>query len=63
MDGTDVEREERDDSKQLLCSARRNPLAIEGGTGLRHAALIEDGITLCDVCAPAGNMQSPGQSR
>jgi hypothetical protein len=63
LDGTNVDRDERDDSKQLLCSACRNPVAIEGGQGLRHAALIEDGITLCDVCAPAGNLQSSGRSR
>jgi hypothetical protein len=27
------------------------------GQGRRRAALIEDGLTLCDVCAPSGNHQ------
>jgi len=42
---------------QLRCSVCKSPVTLEAGPGLRRAALIEDGLTLCDVCAPAGNMQ------
>jgi hypothetical protein len=45
------------DAKPLRCSVCKHPLAIQGGHGRRRAALIEDGLTLCDVCAPSGNHQ------
>ena len=45
------------DAKQLRCSICKHPVFIGGGRGRRHAALIEDGLTLCDVCAPSGNQQ------
>jgi hypothetical protein len=45
------------DAKPLLCSICKHPVAIHGGHGRRRAALIEDGLTLCDVCAPSGNHQ------
>jgi hypothetical protein len=45
------------DAKPLQCSVCKHPVAIHGGQGRRRAALIEDGLTLCDVCAPAGNHQ------
>ena len=49
---------ERMDAKPLQCSVCKHPVAIHAGHGRRRAALIEDGLTLCDVCAPAGNHQS-----
>jgi hypothetical protein len=48
---------DRMDAKQTLCSVCKHPVAIVAGQGRRRAALIEDGLTLCDVCAPAGNHQ------
>jgi hypothetical protein len=45
------------EAKTLRCSVCKHPLVIHGGRGRRHAALIEDGLTLCDVCAPSGNQQ------
>ena len=45
------------DAKTLRCSVCKHPVALHGGQGRRRAALIEDGLTLCDVCAPAGNHQ------
>ena len=45
------------DAKQLRCSVCKHPVYLRGGRGRRHAALIEDGLTLCDVCAPSGNNQ------
>ena len=48
------------DAKQLRCSVCKHVVALHGGQGRRRAALIEDGLTLCDVCAPAGNHQ-PGE--
>jgi hypothetical protein len=45
------------DAKQTRCSVCKHPVAIVAGQGRRRAALIEDGLTLCDVCAPAGNHQ------
>jgi hypothetical protein len=47
----------RMDSKTLRCSVCKHPVEIHGGRGRRRAALIEDGLTLCDVCAPSGNQQ------
>jgi hypothetical protein len=52
-----VTRGDRMDAKPLHCSVCKHPVAIQGGHGRRRAALIEDGLTLCDVCAPAGNHQ------
>jgi hypothetical protein len=63
LDRSDLDRDETAESAQLRCSACKNPVALEGGHGQRRAALIEDGLTLCDVCAPAGNMQRSGQGR
>jgi len=45
------------DAKPLYCSVCKHPLVLRGGHGRRRAALMEDGLTLCDVCAPAGNHQ------
>jgi CRISPR/Cas system-associated protein Cas10 (large subunit of type III CRISPR-Cas system) len=45
------------DAKQLRCSVCKHEVALHGGQGRRRAALIEDGLTLCDVCAPSGNHQ------
>jgi hypothetical protein len=50
-------RGDRIDAKPLNCSVCKHPLVLRGGHGSRRAALIEDGLTLCDVCAPAGNHQ------
>ena len=50
-------RGDRMDAKPLHCSVCKHPVALHGGQGRRRAALIEDGLTLCDVCAPAGNHQ------
>jgi hypothetical protein len=50
-------RDDRTDAKPLKCSVCKLPVAIQGGHGQRRAALIEDGLTLCDVCAPSGNQQ------
>jgi hypothetical protein len=47
----------RTDAKTLRCSVCKHPVALQAGQGRRRAALIEDGLTLCDVCAPAGNHQ------
>ena len=47
----------RMEAKTLRCSVCKNIMEIRGGRGRRHAALIEDGLTLCDVCAPSGNQQ------
>lgn len=47
----------RPEPKTLRCSVCKQPVVIQGGRGQRHAALIEDGLVLCDVCAPAGNQQ------
>jgi CRISPR/Cas system-associated protein Cas10 (large subunit of type III CRISPR-Cas system) len=49
--------EERPDDKQMRCSVCKHPVAIRATPGRRRAALIEDGLTLCDVCAPSGNHQ------
>jgi hypothetical protein len=48
----------RMDAKPLHCSVCKHVIALRGGQGRRRAALIEDGLTLCDVCAPAGNHQT-----
>jgi hypothetical protein len=48
---------DRMDAKQIHCSVCKHPVALVAGQGRRRAALIEDGLTLCDVCAPAGNHQ------
>ena len=48
---------DRMDAKQTRCSVCKHPVALVAGQGRRRAALIEDGLTLCDVCAPAGNHQ------
>ena len=45
------------DAKPLRCSVCKQPVALQAAKGQRRAALMEDGRTLCDVCAPAGNMQ------
>jgi len=45
------------DAKTLRCSICKHPVVIRGDRGRRHAALMEDGLTLCDVCAPSGNHQ------
>jgi hypothetical protein len=45
------------DAKPIHCSVCKHPLVLRGGHGSRRAALMEDGLTLCDVCAPAGNHQ------
>ncbi len=46
------------DAKPLRCSVCKHPVAlVHAGQGRRRAALIEDGLTLCDVCAPEGNHQ------
>jgi CRISPR/Cas system-associated protein Cas10 (large subunit of type III CRISPR-Cas system) len=50
-------RSERVEAKPLRCPVCKNPVDLHGGRGRRRAALIEDGLTLCDVCAPAGNQQ------
>jgi hypothetical protein len=50
-------RGERMDAKPLRCSVCKCPVALHAGQGRRRAALIEDGLTLCDVCAPEGNRQ------
>jgi hypothetical protein len=50
-------RGDRMDAKQLRCSVCKHVVALHGGQGRRRAALIEDGLTLCDVCAPSGNHQ------
>ena len=47
----------RMDAKPLHCSVCKHVIGLRGGQGRRRAALIEDGLTLCDVCAPAGNHQ------
>jgi hypothetical protein len=48
---------DRPEAKQLRCSVCRQPVAVFPMPGHRRAALIEDGLTLCDVCAPEGNHQ------
>jgi hypothetical protein len=45
------------DAKPLRCSVCKHVVSLHGGQGQRRAALIEDGLTLCDVCAPSGNQQ------
>ena len=45
------------EAKPLRCSVCKHPVSLQAGRGRRHAALIEDGLTLCDVCAPSGNHQ------
>jgi len=45
------------DAKQTRWSVCKHPVAITASPGRRRAALIEDGLTLCDVCAPSGNHQ------
>ena len=51
------DRGDRMDAKTLRCSICKLPVVLRGGRGHRRAALIEDGLTLCDVCAPSGNNQ------
>lgn len=48
---------DRMDAKQTRCSVCKHPVALVAGPGRRRAALMEDGLTLCDVCAPSGNHQ------
>jgi hypothetical protein len=50
-------RSERIEAKPLHCSVCKHPLSLHPAPGRRRAALIEDGLTLCGVCAPAGNQQ------
>jgi hypothetical protein len=45
------------EAKTLRCSVCKHPVEITGGRGRKRVALIEDGLTLCDVCAPSGNQQ------
>ena len=45
------------DAKPLHCSVCKHLVGLRAGQGRRRAALIEDGLTLCDVCAPSGNNQ------
>jgi hypothetical protein len=45
------------DAEPLRCSVCKHPVALHAGQGQRRTALIEDGLTLCDVCAPGGNYQ------
>jgi CRISPR/Cas system-associated protein Cas10 (large subunit of type III CRISPR-Cas system) len=45
------------DAKTLRCSVCKHPVSLHNEQGRRRAALIEDGLTLCDVCAPSGNHQ------
>jgi hypothetical protein len=63
LDRSDLDSGGTAESTQLRCSACKNPVALEGGHGQRRAALLEDWLTLCDVCAPAGNMQHSGHGR
>jgi hypothetical protein len=46
------------DAKPLYCSVCKHPVSLHASRGCRRAALIEDGLTLCGVCAPSGNHQS-----
>ena len=41
----------------LSLVAMEPPVSLQAERGRRRAALIEDGLTLCDVCAPSGNHQ------
>jgi hypothetical protein len=50
-------REDRAQGKPLCCSVCKHPVSIQPMPGHRRAALIEDGLTLCGVCAPEGNRQ------
>jgi hypothetical protein len=43
--------------RPIRCSVCKQPVSLQPGRGHRRAALIEDGLTLCDVCAPSGNQQ------
>ena len=45
------------DAKPTRCSVCKHPVSLQASQGHRRAALIEDGLTLCDVCAPSGNHQ------
>jgi hypothetical protein len=45
------------EAKPIRCSVCKQPVSLQPVRGCRRAALIEDGLTLCDVCAPAGNQQ------
>jgi hypothetical protein len=56
MSGMSI-RGERLEAKPIHCSVCKHPVSLEAGRGRRRAALIEDGLTLCDVCAPSGNHQ------
>ena len=56
MDGEHFDSGHESPPGPLLCSSCKNPMVIEGNPGARRAALIEDGVSLCDVCAPAGNL-------
>ena len=48
---------DRAETKPLHCSVCKHPLSVRPAPGCRRAALIEDGLVLCDVCAPSGNQQ------
>jgi hypothetical protein len=50
-------RGDRVEAKPLRCSVCKHLVTLRPTPGRRRAALIEDGLTLCDVCAPAGNHQ------
>lgn len=50
-------RSDRMDTNPLRCSVCKHPVALQAAPGRRRTALVEDGLTLCDVCAPAGNHQ------
>jgi CRISPR/Cas system-associated protein Cas10 (large subunit of type III CRISPR-Cas system) len=48
---------DRMEAEEVRCSVCKRPVALRAGQGRRLVALVEDGLTLCDVCAPAGNHQ------
>jgi len=58
MDDRTSIRGDHTDAEPRRCSVCKHPVALHAGQGRRRAALIEDGQTLCDVCAPEGNHQA-----
>ncbi len=52
-----TDQSDRMEAKQPRCSICKHPIALVATPGRRRTALIEDGLTLCDVCAPSGNHQ------
>ncbi len=57
MDDRTSVKGDRMDAEPLRCSVCKHPVALHAGQGHRRTALIEDGLTLRDVCAPPGNHQ------